>query len=81
MPLYVLFQDSSGPWRIRAISKEPGSFQNRKPLPEKWRGVRDEQLSDLINVPGCIFVHASGFIGGATSKEAVLKMAILALEA
>jgi hypothetical protein len=28
-----------------------------------WRGVRDDALSKLIDVPGCIFCHAAGFIG------------------
>ena len=30
----------------------------------RWRGVRDEALSQLSGIDGCIFVHMSGFIGG-----------------
>jgi uncharacterized UPF0160 family protein len=80
LPFYVLFEDTSKAWRIQAVSLEPGSFANRKPLPEPWRGVRDDALSQLTQVPGCIFVHASGFIGGAKTKESVLQLAIKALE-
>jgi uncharacterized UPF0160 family protein len=29
-----------------------------------WKGVRDQQLSDVSGIEGCIFVHASGFTGG-----------------
>lgn len=73
--LYVLFEDSSGKWRVSTVPVTSSSFENRKPLPEEWRGVRDQALSDLTGVPGCIFVHAAGFIGGAETKEAVLELA------
>lgn len=76
--LYALFAENGEPdskWRIRAVSLEPGSFENRKGLPEAWRGVRDDELSQLSGVPGCIFVHASGFIGGNKTFEGALEMA------
>jgi hypothetical protein len=31
---------------------------------DSWRGVRDEALSQVSGIDGCIFVHMSGFIGG-----------------
>lgn len=64
-PLYILYPDESGKWRIQAVPKSPDSFESRKALPEPWRGLRDEELSAKTGVPGCIFIHASGFIGGA----------------
>ena len=76
---FCLFQDSRGGWRVQAVSKERGSFANRLPLPEKWRGVRDQALSDLTGIPGCVFVHASGFIGGNATEEGVQAMAVGAL--
>ena len=30
----------------------------------RWRGLRDEELSETSGIPGGIFVHASGFTGG-----------------
>jgi uncharacterized UPF0160 family protein len=36
--------------------------------------------SDATGIPGCIFIHANGFIGGAQSYEAVLRLADLALK-
>lgn len=77
---FVLFQDSSSKWRISTVSVTSTSFEFRLGLPEKWRGIRDEELSQLTGVPGCIFVHAAGFIGGANTKEAVLQLAKLSLE-
>lgn len=50
-------------------------FFFRLGIREEWRGVRDEELSKLSGIPGCIFVHASGFIGGNETYEGVLEMA------
>lgn len=77
--LYVLYSDGKN-WRIQAVAESANSFTSRKPLPEAWRGVRDEELSKLINLPDCVFVHAAGFIGGHKTREGVLQMARLALE-
>nr|CRX79073.1 hypothetical protein ls5930a1_00093 [Leucosporidium scottii] len=46
----------------------------------RWRGIRDQALSDLSGIPGCVFVHAAGFIGGNASKDGAMQMAIEALE-
>ena len=53
----------------------------RLSLLEEWRGVRDQALSDLSGIPGCIFVHAGGFIGGNRTKEGALEMARRTLQA
>lgn len=76
--LYVLYPESEhegAKWRIQAVSVSIDSFESRKPLPEAWRGVRDDQLSEVSGIPGCIFAHASGFIGGNKTKEGALDMA------
>lgn len=39
------------------------------------RGVRNEQLSSLIDIEDCIFTHANGFIGGNKTHAGVLQMA------
>ncbi|KAK0647371.1 UPF0160 protein [Lasiodiplodia hormozganensis] len=81
--LYVLFPESDEPdskWRIRAVSVEGGGFDNRRDLPNAWKGVRDEKLDEVSGIPGCVFVHASGFIGGNKTYEGALKMAQKALE-
>mmetsp|Transcript_41404 Transcript_41404/g.107258 ORF Transcript_41404/g.107258 Transcript_41404/m.107258 type:complete len:354 (-) Transcript_41404:120-1181(-) len=79
--LYVLYPDKAGKWYVRAVSVAPSSFVCRKALPEPWRGVRDEKLSDLCGVPGCIFAHATGFVGGNVTYHGVLEMAKLSLKA
>mmetsp|Transcript_35814 Transcript_35814/g.82201 ORF Transcript_35814/g.82201 Transcript_35814/m.82201 type:complete len:366 (-) Transcript_35814:44-1141(-) len=77
---YVLFQDSRGGWRVQAVPKERGSFANRLALPEAWRGKREEELSTLSGIPGCVFVHAAGFIGGHRTEAGAMAMASSALE-
>jgi len=78
--LYVLYEDLSGQWRIQCVPEALGTFKNRKSLPEPWRGIRDEELSKLSDIEGCVFVHASGFIGGNRTKKGVMEMAVKALE-
>jgi uncharacterized UPF0160 family protein len=80
-PLYVLYEDDrEKAWRVQAVSIHHGSFVSRKALPEPWRGLRDDTLSQLTGIPDCIFVHASGFIGGCRTKEGALNLAKKALQ-
>lgn len=75
-PFYVIYPDETGGnWRVQAVSVSPESFESRKALPEPWRGVRDDELSQVAGIEGCVFVHASGFIGGNKTKEGALEMA------
>ncbi|KAH7915784.1 GAMM1 protein [Hygrophoropsis aurantiaca] len=78
--VYIIYPDEfAGTWRIQAVPVSPESFESRKALPEKWRGLRDDDLSKESGVEGGIFVHASGFIGGNQTKEGALRLAKLAL--
>ncbi|KAG8758239.1 hypothetical protein FRC12_010063 [Ceratobasidium sp. 428] len=79
-PFYVLYPDETGGnWRVQAVPVSQDSFESRKALPEPWRGVRDAQLDEVTGIPGGIFVHASGFIGGNKTKDGALAMARKAL--
>ena len=91
---YVLYPESAAEdakWRVQCVSESEGSFVSRKPLPEAWRGVRDQDLDGLIaseaektrkdKIPeGAVFVHASGFIGGHKTREGAMAMAVRGLE-
>uniref|UniRef100_A0A674JXM6 MYG1 exonuclease n=1 Tax=Terrapene triunguis TaxID=2587831 RepID=A0A674JXM6_9SAUR len=76
---FVLYVDQNGQWRVQCVPAGLHTFQNRLSLPEEWRGVRDEALSQLSGIPGCVFVHAGGFIGGNRTQEGALRMAQSAL--
>ncbi|CAF0733046.1 unnamed protein product [Adineta steineri] len=77
---YVLYPDSNKTWRIQAVPLNNKSFENRLSLPKQWQGLRDDELSTKSGIPGCIFVHASGFIGGNATYDGVLTMARRSLE-
>ncbi|EDV93543.1 GH19378 [Drosophila grimshawi] len=79
VPKLVIFNDGSS-WRVAGVPITPSSFQGRKFLPRPWRGLRDEELSQLAAVKDLIFVHHTGFIGGAKTKEAALAMAKMSME-
>ncbi|PGH17045.1 hypothetical protein AJ79_01429 [Helicocarpus griseus UAMH5409] len=90
---YVLYPESTAPgakWRVQCVPVTDASFESRRPLPEAWRGVRDEDLDGVLakeveskggdKVPaGAVFVHASGFIGGHATKEGAFAMAVRSL--
>ncbi|KAJ1916659.1 hypothetical protein H4219_003674 [Mycoemilia scoparia] len=76
LPYYAIYEDESGNWRVQAIPESPDSFATRKPLPQEWRGIRDDALSELSGIKDCIFVHAAGFIGGNKTKEGAIAMAL-----
>jgi len=78
--LYVLFTDQNGSWRILAVGVKDEAFKSRLALPEEWRALRDEKLSEKCGTKGAVFVHASGFIGGNKTKEGALEMADNALK-
>ena len=76
----VIFEDkASKSWRVQSVPLDPSSFANRNPLKEEWRGLSEEATAAASGIPDVVFVHASGFIGGAKSYEGTLKMAVLSL--
>lgn len=74
---YVVFP-AKDDWRIQSMPAEKGSFQLKCPLPEAWRGKKQDELTKVV--PSMIFCHASGFIAGAKDKQDVMKLAKIALE-
>jgi uncharacterized UPF0160 family protein len=76
---YVLFGDTGSQWRVQCVPLG-STFENRLSLPEQWRGRRDDELSTISGIDGCVFVHMSGFIGGNKTKEGALEMARKALK-
>ncbi|CAD8084210.1 unnamed protein product [Paramecium sonneborni] len=78
---FVLYPDKNEGWKVQAVSSNEDSFENRKSLKQEWRGIKDmEQLKNISGIDDIVFVHASGFIGGARSYENALKMAKLSLD-
>ncbi|KAK4777321.1 hypothetical protein SAY87_017508 [Trapa incisa] len=79
---YVIYQDDrSGRWRLQAVAISFSNFQSRKPMPVAWRGLEGDELSAVAGIPGCVFAHMSGFIGGNKTYEGALAMSRASLHA
>lgn len=59
---YVLYPDGrSENWRLQAVAISPTRFESRKPLPYNWRGLENDNLSEVAGIQGCTFVNTSGY--------------------
>lgn len=79
-PLFVISSKEEGRWKIEAVTVEPHSFVNRKSFPEAWAGLRDSELEAVTGVEGSVFCHKARFLCVATTKEAALQLAEIALK-
>jgi uncharacterized UPF0160 family protein len=77
--LYVIYPSESNQWRIQTVPVEPGSFEDRKPLPNAWAGLADNELNKVIGINDASFCHNGCFIAGAKSFTSIATMAKIAL--
>lgn len=70
-----------GDWQLSTIRIGDDTFDNRADLPAAWAGLTDEALEAASGVIGAKFCHNGRFIAVASSREAILKMADLAVAA
>jgi len=75
---YVIYQSDHGDYRVRAIPKEIGGFENRKPLPKAWRALTDEKLANLTGIKDFVFCHSNGFTGTTKTLYSAVQVAKLA---
>jgi uncharacterized UPF0160 family protein len=78
--LYMIYQSQTGQWRIQTVPVEPGSFEDRQPLPKEWAGLSDKALQEVTGISDAMFCHNGLFIAGAKSFESTMKMASIALQ-
>lgn len=76
---FVIFKGSDGDWRVMAARDEPNSFVNRKNMPASWGGKRDEELSEVTGVPGCVFCHGGLWLAINRTREGALALAQIAI--
>ncbi|GAA0415810.1 MYG1 family protein [Cocleimonas flava] len=77
--LYMIYPSQTGQWRIQTVPVEPGSFEDRKPLPSTWAGLSDGELQQVTGIKDAMFCHNGLFIAGAESFESTMRMATIAL--
>ncbi|MFZ3020021.1 MAG: MYG1 family protein [Minisyncoccia bacterium] len=79
-PIYgVYYRADSNKWQIAAIRKERGEFDTRKPFPEEWRGMRDDELAKVTGIHDAVFCHRGGFMCVVSTKEGAIALAQKAL--
>lgn len=78
--LFMVYPSQTGQWRIQTVPVEPGSFEDRKPLPTTWAGLSDQELQAVTGIHDAMFCHNGLFIAGAESFESTMKMAAIALQ-
>lgn len=66
-------------WVMSCIRLGGEGFENRADLPLSWAGLTDDALEAVSDVVGAKFCHNGRFIAVANSREAILKMAKLAV--
>jgi uncharacterized UPF0160 family protein len=78
--LFTVSPASNGNWMVDTVPPEPGSFEQRMPLPEAWAGLEPEALAAMTEVDDAVFVHLRRFVGAAKSRTGALAMARKALQ-
>lgn len=73
-PALFVIMPSDNHWKLRGI---PPTLQEkmkvRKPLPQEWAGLLEEDLRRVSNIPGALFCHKGRFISVWETKEDALK--------
>lgn len=68
-------------WTLNGIKLSSETFDQRADLPAEWAGLTDAALENASGVKGAKFCHNARFIAVANSREAIFKMADLAVKA
>lgn len=77
----AIYPDRKRGWRIQALPfSKAERFKNKLLAPKSWRGLDEQALDEASGLKGTIFVHRSGFTGGAQEFETIMQMAKLWLK-
>ncbi len=81
-PLYIVAPRPGRPeWKVEAVRAKPYGFENRKPLPAAWAGLRDEELAKASGVSDAVFCHRACFLSVAKTRDGAIALAKAAAEA
>lgn len=80
-PAQFVIMPSGKHWKLRAIPPSLSErMKVRRALPEKWAGLRDEELRKVTGIRGAIFCHKGRFISIWETKEDAIKAFHLSME-
>ena len=69
---FVVFPAEST-WRVIAIPPQLGSFDEKRPLPQAWAGLVDEELERVTGIPGARFCHKNRFIAVFSDRAGAVR--------
>jgi len=79
--LYILYPSSRGDgYNIQAVPITNDGFENKKLLPKEWWGLKGEALVRSSGINELLFCHSNGYLGGAASLLAAIKIAEAAIK-
>jgi uncharacterized UPF0160 family protein len=67
-------------WTLNGIKLANDTFDQRADLPASWAGLTDAALEEACGVKGAKFCHNARFLAVADSREAIMKMAQIAVK-
>ena len=70
-----------GDWTLNGIKLSNETFDQRADLPASWAGLTDAALENASGVKGAKFCHNARFIAVASTRDAIVEMAEIAVEA
>jgi uncharacterized UPF0160 family protein len=72
----------AGPhWKLRGIPPSMSErMKVRKPLPEKWAGLHEEDLKKVSGIDGAVFCHKGRFISIWKTREDAIRALHIALQ-
>lgn len=80
-PALFVIMPAGDHWKLRGV---PPSYDQkmkvRKPLPSKWAGLLEEELTEITKIEGAIFCHKGRFISIWKTKQAAINALDLILK-
>lgn len=77
----VLYPSNRGGFAVKTVPISLTNSNSRIYFPKAWAGLNDEELEKISKVEGASFCHVNRFLVTAKTKEAALKLALLAVKA
>ncbi len=80
-PAQFVIMPSGKHWKLRGIPPNMSErMKVRRPLPESWAGLHEEDLKKVSGIKGAVFCHKGRFISIWETKEDAIKALHLAMK-
>lgn len=78
---YLVFPEhTNNTWQVYTIRTPEDPFVSKRPFPEEWAGLMNDDLAHLTGVDDALFCHAKRFLAVAKSREGALALLAQALQ-